>query len=149
MRKSLARFIIGQTKENGCFEDRLASIFSLGQAGEDALESLVMGIAVAIKTINPRGAVEPYLNKNEKCIKVLEAELSDDKTNIRITYIEGCTKYFESQEKADAARSRYDGGYSHDDNGKLTITRIFEYEESCSVSVSDAEENGWFQVIRQ
>jgi len=149
MRKSLARFIIGQAKENMRFEDRLASVFSLGQAGEDALESLVMGIATAIKTINPRGAVEANLNKNEKCIKLLGAKLSDDRTNIRITYIEGYTKYFESQEEADAARSKYDGGYNHDNNGKLTITRVFEYEESCTVPVSTAEENGWFQIIRQ
>ena len=149
MRKSLARFIIGQAKENILFEDRLASVFSLGQAGEDALESLVVGVPVSIKTINPRGAIEANLNKNEKCIKLLEAKLTDDRTNIRINYIEGCTKYFESQEKADAARSRYDGGCSHDDNGKLTITRVFEYEQSCTVSVSTAEENGWFQIIRQ
>lgn len=149
MRKSLTRFIINSVKSDPKFEERLASVFSLGQAGEDALDSLTAGVPVSIKTINPRGAVEANLNKNEKCIKILGAKLSDDRTNIRITYIEGCTKYFESQEKADAARSRYDGGYTHDDNGKLTITRTFEYEGACSVSVSDAEEYGWFQIIRQ
>ena len=148
MRKSLARYIINSVKSDIKFEDRLASVFSLGQAGEDALESLAVGVPVSIKTINPRGAIESTLNRNEKCVKMLGAELSKDRTKIHITYIEKATVYFKTQEAADTANGRY-SGCSHDNGGTYAFTRDFENEESCSVSVSDAEENGWFQIIRQ
>lgn len=148
MRKSLTRFIINSVKSDPKFEDRLASVFSLGQAGEDALDSLTAGVPVNIKTINPRGAIESTLSRNEKCVKVLGAELSNDRTKIRITYITKTTMYFKTQEDADNAKGRYSGS-SHDNGGTYAFTRDFENEESCSVSVSDAEEYGWFQIIRQ
>lgn len=106
MKKSLAAFIIANTKNNVLFESRLSHIFANDFGGELALEQLAYGTPVGMEYSNEKIA-EWLSNPEMKVTKITGVSLNAD-GRIHINWEGEWLRYFRTEEDAKTSR-RWDG----------------------------------------
>lgn len=106
MKKSLAAFIIAQTKGHVLFESRLSHIFANDFGGELALEQLAYGTPVAVD-FSAENVAKWLSNPEMRVKKITNVYLKAD-GRIVISWKGEWRRYFRTEEDAKTSR-RWDG----------------------------------------
>lgn len=144
MNKTIAKYVVASEKQNVEFENRIAAIFAAGQSGEEALETLILGVPTAFEILDEEQLMAAI---SSNCYKIKEVRLSS-RLQLDVSYERTVERWFKTQEAADKA-TYYGDGYSRRTE-EYTIQKILiDENNNVSLNLASLEENGVIKVYRK
>lgn len=144
MNKTIAKYVVASEKQNVEFENRVAAVFAAGQSGEEALETLILGVPVAFEILDEEQLMAAI---SSNCYKIKEVRLSS-RLQLDVSYERTVERWFKTQEAADKA-TYYGDGYSRRTE-EYTIQKVLiDENNNTSLNLASLEESGIIKVYRK
>lgn len=145
MNKTIAKYVVASEKQNVEFENRVAAIFAAGQSGEEALETLILGVPVAFEVLDEEqlmGAI------SSSCCKIKDVRLSS-RLQLEVSYERTVERWFKTQEAADKATYYSSDGYSRRTEDYTIQKVLIDENNTTTLNLAALEENGVISVTRR
>jgi hypothetical protein len=144
MNKTIAKYVVASEKQNVEFENRIAAIFAAGQSGEEALETLILGVPISFEVLDKEqlmGAI------SSSCCKIKDVRLSS-RLQLEVSYERTVERWFKTQEAADKA-TYYGDGYSRQTEDYTIRKVLIDENNTTTLNLATLEENGVIKVYRK
>ena len=144
MNKTITKFVVASQKNHEEFENRICSIFAAGQSGEEALETLILGIPISFEVLDKEQLMEAV---SPNCHKIKDIRLSS-RLQLEVSYERAVERWFKTQEEADKA-SYYGAGYSRQTEDYTIRKVLIDENNTATLNLAALEENGVIKVYRK